>query len=270
MSALAERLYGRVLCLYPSEFQKGYALAMKQAFRDALHDDELPRGLLIRIVVRDLMISLVKEHLSMLRDSLTRPALIFNALVLAGIATGVALALYAIPQHVLRAGLNDPQIQMAGDLAARLEQGVAPTEAVGKGTQVDMARSLAPFLIVYDEQGHAIASQAILNGNIPTLPSGVFNNVRQRGEERLSWQPVRGPGGVRIAAVVQRVNGAHPGFVLAGRNMREVEARIGDVGTMAGLTWLGMLGLIAVGTIGFGIYSGWKPQPPMQTTAAKG
>jgi hypothetical protein len=109
-----------------------------------------------------------------------------------------------------------------------------------------------------------------LNGNIPTLPSGVFNNVRQRGEERLSWQPVRGPGGVRIAAVVQRVNGAHPGFVLAGRNMREVEARIGDVGTMAGLTWLGMLGLIAVGTIGFGIYSGWKPQPPMQTTAAKG
>jgi hypothetical protein len=166
---------------------------MEQAFRDALQDDELPQRLLVRIVVRDLMISLVKEHLAMLRDSLTRPALVFSALVLAGIATGVALALYAIPQHVLRSGLDSPQIQMAEDLCVRLEQGVAPAEAMGTGSQVDMARSLAPFVIVYDEQGHAVSSQGVLNGAVPTPPIGVFENVRRGGEERLTWQPVRGP-----------------------------------------------------------------------------
>jgi hypothetical protein len=83
----------------------------------------------------------------------------------------------------------------------------------------------------------------------PAPPGGVLANVRQRGEERLTWQPVRGPAAVRIAAVIERVNGPHPGFVLAGRNMREVESRIGDVEKMAGLTWLGMLGLIAIGSL---------------------
>jgi hypothetical protein len=270
VSAGIEQLYARALRLYPLGFREIYGTAMEQAFRDALQDDELPQRLLVRIVVRDLMVSLVKEHLAMLRDSLTRPALVFSALVLAGIATGVALALYAIPQHVLRSGLDSPQIQMAEDLCVRLEQGLAPAEAMGTGSQVDMARSLAPFVIVYDEQGHAVSSQGVLNGAVPTPPIGVFENVRRGDEERLTWQPVRGPGGVRIATVIHRVTGAHPGFVLAGRNMREVEARIGDVQTMAGLTWLGMLGLIVVGTFAFGIYSRPRPVAPDQTAAVKG
>jgi hypothetical protein len=59
---------------------------------------------------------------------------------------------------------------------------------------------------------------------------------------------------VRIAAVVERVGGSHPGFVLAGRNMREVELREDQVGQMARLAWIGMLGLILVGSLGFGWY----------------
>jgi hypothetical protein len=228
---------------------------MHQAFRDAVGDKTLPRRQLVRLILLDLITSLLKERLSMLRDSLSRPAIVFNALVLAGIATGVALALYAIPQHVLRSGLNDPQIQLAGDTAARIEQGIAPTDAVPGGQQIDMARSLSPFVIVYDDQGHPIASQGTLNGSVPTPPPGVLENVRQHNEERLSWQPIRGSAGVRIATVIQRVDGPHPGFVLAGRNMREVEARIADVQTMAGLTWLGMLALILLGTISFAIYT---------------
>ena len=251
-----ERLYARALRLYPAAFREAYAPVMHQSFRDARSDTSLPRRKLIPLILRDLITSLLKEHIAMLRDSLTRPALVFNALVLAGIATGVALALYAIPQHVLRSGLNDPQIQLAGDTAARIEQGIAPTDAVAVTQQIDMARSLSPFVIVYDDQGHPIASQGLLNGSVPTPPPGVFDNVRQHGQERLSWQPILGSArGVRIATVIERVNGPHLGFVLAGRNMREVESRIADVQTMACLTWLGMLGLIAIGTIAFGIYT---------------
>ena len=173
--------------------------------------------------------------------------------VLAAICTVLALALYTIPQQVLRQGANDPQIALAGDLVARLEQGVPPAEAVPAGT-VDMALSLSSFVIVYDDQGLPLASQAQLNGQTPTPPRGVFDYVRQHGEDRISWQPRRG---VRIAAVIQRVNGTHPGFVLAGRNMREVEAREEQVEHMAGLAWIVMLGLIAAGTLAFG----WLSKP---------
>ena len=200
----------------------------------------------------------------MLRETFARPALVFNAVILAALATGLALALYSIPQQVLRQGANDPQIALAtdlvavleqGDLVAMLQQGALPAVA-GGSARVDMARSLSPFLIVYDDQGHPLASQAQLNGQIPAPPPGVFENVRQHREARISWQPVLGrEHGVRIAAVIQRVNGPNPGFVLAGRNMREVEARIDQVQQMAGLTWIGMLGVIVIGTAAFGWYT---------------
>jgi hypothetical protein len=244
-------MYAVLLRFYPAHFRAAHGEAMQQTFRDALADQTLTRLTFLPLIVRDLMISIVKEHLAMLSASLTRPALVFNALVLAGISSVLALALYSIPQQVLRQGLNDPQIQLADDLTARLEQGTAPADAVPAGS-VDMARSLAPFVIVYDDQGRPLASQALLNGAIPAPPEGVFDYVRQHGQERVSWQPMLGNvRGVRIASIVQRVGGAHPGFVLAGRNMREVEAREQQVGHMAGLAWLGMLGLIALGTLAF-------------------
>jgi hypothetical protein len=247
-----EFLYGVALRLYPPPFHGEYATAMRQAFRDALADGAVPRRALIPLVLHDLITSLAKEHLAMLRDTFSRSALLFNALVLAGISTVLALTIYAIPQQVLRQGANDPQIQLAGDLAARLEQGAAPSEAV-PANAVDMARSLSPFVIVYNDQGQPLASQAQLNGQTPAPPAGVFDYVRQHGEERVSWQPVLGNvRGVRIAAVVQRVGGAHPGFVLAGRSLREVEAREQQVEQMAGLAWIAMLALILGGTVLFG------------------
>jgi len=253
-----ERLYSQALGLYPAPFRQAYGACMRQAFRDALRDRSFSRRNFIALILRDLITSIAKEHLAMLRDTFARPVLVFNALVLAALSTGLALALYSIPQHVLRSGANDPQIALAGDLVAKLEQGIAPADAVPAGS-VDMARSLSPFVIVYDDQGKPLASQAQLNGTIPAPPPGVFNNVRQNGEERLSWQPILGrEHGVRIATVIQRVqkvNGGAGGFVLAGRNMREVEARIGQVSQMAGLTWIGMLGVILVGTAVFGWYT---------------
>ena len=271
-----ERLYSSALQLYPAAFREAYAEAMRQTFRDAMSDRTLPRQKLIPLVVRDLFVSLSKEHFAMMRTSLFRPALIFNALVLAGISTILAQALYTIPQQVLRLGLDDPQVQLADDLAVRLELGEAPTAAV-PASSIDMARSLAPFVIAYDDQGHPLASQAMLNGATPAPPSGVFAYVRQHGQERVSWQPILGHAqdqdritaqtgtrkmqGVRIAAVIQRVNGPHSGFVLAGRNMREVEAREHQVAQMAGLAWLAMLGLIVIGSVAFA----WYTQPRSAT-----
>lgn len=252
---LLECLYAAAIRLYPPGFRDRYSTQMRQTFRDAMRDNSLSRRSFLPLVIKDLIASLAKEYLAMLHETFTRPALLFNALVLTALSSGLALALYAIPQQVLRLGADDPQIAMADDLVAKLEQGIVPAEAV-PAASVDMARSLSPFVIVYDDQGNPLASQAKLDGQTPVPPKGVFDYVRQHGEERLSWQPIRGrERGVRIATVMQRVNGAHPGFVLSGRNMREVETRIGQVQQMAGLTWIGMLGVILVGTALFGWHS---------------
>jgi hypothetical protein len=255
-----EWLYSLALRLYPARFAGAYAPAMRQSFRDALGDGAVARRELIPLVVRDLVTSLFKEYFAMFYETFGRPALVYNALVLIGLSTGLALALNKIPQQVLRQGANDPQIQMAGDLAAVLNKygvndGLRQSGLTNSGGVVDMDRSLAPFVIVYNDQGQPVGSNAQLNGQTPTPPAGVFDHVRQHGEERVSWQPVPGrEHGVRIAAVVERVNGAQPGFVLAGRNMREVEAREQQVGQLALLTWIGMMGVILVGT---GVYGWW-------------
>ena len=253
-----ERIYAFALRLYPEPFRVNYAPAMLQALRDARADGSLPRGALARLIVTDLVTSLAKEHLTMLRDTFGRPALLFNACVLAGISTVLALALYAIPQQLLRQGANDPQIEMVTNLAVHLNKyGVSDGLRQGALTTygsatVDMANSLSPFLIVYDDEGRALGSTAELDGQTPTPPAGVFDYVRSHGQERVSWQPRNN---VRIAAVVERVSGAQPGFVLAGRSLREVEAREGQVFKMAGVAWFGMLGLILLGTIAFGWFT---------------
>jgi hypothetical protein len=263
-----ESMYSRALRLYPARFRYAHAESMRQTFRDALRDASLPRRQLIPLVLRDFLTSIVKEHLSMLRDTFARPALIFNALILAALATGLALALYAIPQQVLRQGANDPQIQMATDLATILERfgvtdGLHQAALLNSGGVVDMSRSLSPFLIVYNDQGQPLSSNVQLDGQTPTLPAGVFAYTRSHREDRVTWEPIPGSHAVRIAAVVERISGNQPGFVLAGRNMREVEAREEQVRQMAGLTWIGMLAVILFGTIAFGWYT--RPRTTLAT-----
>jgi hypothetical protein len=248
-----ERLYAWTIHLYPERFRLAHGAFMRQTFRDALADGCFSRRKLIPLVSKDLVVSLIKEHCAMLRDTSARPALIYNALVLTGLATVLALALYGIPQQVLRMGANDPQVQLAGDLATQLEQGIAPSDAVPAG-HVDIARSLAPFVIAYDQAGKPTASQATLDGSVPVPPKGVFDCALQNGEDRPTWTPRPG---VRLATVVRRVGGAHPGFVLAGRSLGEVQHCIQHVWDMAETAWLLMLGLIFLGTAAFG----WWTRP---------
>ncbi len=266
-AAALEAFYACALRLYPAVFRKAYGDPMLRSFRDALADNSIPRRTLIPLVVRDLLTSLIKEHFAMLRETYSRPALVFNALILVGISTVLSLALYAIPQQVLRNGANDPQIELATNLGARLDSygvtaGLTQGALGNGGGTVDMERSLSPFLIVYDDQGRALGSNAQFDGQTPVPPKGVFDYVRAHGEERVTWQPIPNSHAVRIAAVVVRVNnGTQPGFVLAGRNMREVEAREAQVRQMAALTWIGMLGLILIGTLAFGWLTRGKPAP---------
>jgi hypothetical protein len=151
---------------------------------------------------------------------------------------------YTLVQQELRQTANDPQIQMAEDTAARLAAGAAATSLV-PSVRVDIAASLATFIIIYDHNGRVSASSATLDGTTPALPAGVLSSARTSGEDRITWEP---RSGVRVAAVVVPVRTG--GSVLAGRSLREVELRESDLLGATALAWLFILGAVAVTIVG--------------------
>ena len=151
-----------------------------------------------------------------------------------------ALGAYIVMQQVERLGANEPQLQLAEDAAAALARGRSPSAVVGPDT-VDVAHSLAPFVLVLDDAGAPLASSGQLDGRAPVPPQGVLAAVRSSGEERVTWAPRPG---VRLASVVVRTQGAQGAFVVAARSLRETEQRIATIGRLILAGWLaGALGL---------------------------
>jgi hypothetical protein len=166
-------------------------------------------------------------------------AILRRWLPLAAVTTLLCGLIYLVAQQSLRMGANDPQIQMAEDAANALSTGSTPQSVLPSGL-VEISSSLAPFLVVYSDSGQPLASSGLLHGMPPDLPMGVFDYARQNGEDRISWQP---EAGVRVAAVVVAYGGPQPGFVLAGRSLREVEIRETNIQNITGIAWLATLGL---------------------------
>lgn len=151
---------------------------------------------------------------------------------------------YAAVQQVYRTSANDPQVQIARDTAARLDQGDQVADVV-PSDRINIAASLAPFVIVYDAHDVALGGSGVLDGTEPVPPSGVLALARSAGENRVTWQPRPK---VRIASV--SVSAKDGRVVLAGRSLRESEARTDSLAQLAGLAWiLGLLGTLVVAAL---------------------
>lgn len=152
--------------------------------------------------------------------------------------TAMCMLTYLVAQQQLRMSLNDPQIQLAQDVAQRLVEGAEPKAIVG-GRAVDIAASLAPWVQLYDANGKPVYGQARLEGTVTAPPKGVFAATKATGEDRVTWQPRPD---VRVATVVEYWRNAKAsGFVVAGRNMREIEDRISQLGTLVFAAWVATL-----------------------------
>jgi hypothetical protein len=174
-----------------------------------------------------------------------------RTLVLAALATFLPVAVlatltaglvYGVAQQGLRSGANDPQLQMATDAARALDAGADPAAAVGAG-HVDVATSLAPFLVVYDAGGDVLASSGVLDGADPVPPAGVLEHAAADAPNVVTWQPRTG---VRVATVTARWAG---GTVMAGRSLREVERREDQALLLVTAGWLVTLAALAVTSI---------------------
>lgn len=166
------------------------------------------------------------------------------------VASGLCLFTYIGIQQNYRMNANDPQIEMAETAADALSNGAAIEQVLPSAT-VKMESSLTPFMMVFDSEGNVLASSASLNGQTPMVPEGVLTASLEKGENRVTWQP---QANVRIAAVIvpYSANG-QSGYVLAGRSLKEVEARINNLTLMLTLTWLCAL-LTSFATIIFAEY----------------
>jgi hypothetical protein len=161
--------------------------------------------------------------------------------------TLLCLIIYVAVQQTLRQTANDPQIQMAEDAAVLLARGETPTALALQSPgadKIDMAESLAPFLMSFNEEGKPISSNVQLDGKVPAPPAGVFAHARTHGQNWVTWQPRPG---VRNATVIIHHGGLRPGFVLAGRSLREVEARVSNIGRLIAAAWaVSVCGVLAV------------------------
>jgi hypothetical protein len=164
---------------------------------------------------------------------MNRPLRIFlHWLPLGAAVTLIFFAMYVAVQQVFRMMADEPQAQMAHDAALRLAAGSDAQAEVG--TQpVEISSMLGAYLIVFNAQNQVIASGAQLHGQAPAVPPGVLDAARQKGENRVTWQPEPG---VRSATVEAAVGDGR--VVLAGRSLKESEAHTGQMGVMLLAGWL--------------------------------
>jgi hypothetical protein len=162
--------------------------------------------------------------------------------VLALTLTVVMTAVYVTSQQTLRQSANDPQIQLAEDWADQLSSGTAPTSLV-MGKAIDPTHSLAPFGIIYSKDGN-IANSSVTAPTTMLQPDGVLGTLDQDQDRelRFTWQP---SSGARFATVLKRVTyNDNVYYVLAARNLREVDKREDTIFLLTSCAWVGGLALL--------------------------
>lgn len=155
-------------------------------------------------------------------------------LPLAVVVTMVAGLVQVAVQQNYRQSANDPQIQLAEDYVQVIADGKLIPVALSSSF-VDIAKSLAPYTIIYNDKIEPVDGTGHLDGKLPTPPLGVFAAAKARGENRVTWQP---RADVRQAIVVKPLSGEHPGFILAGRSLRELEIREKRLFEIVSLSWV--------------------------------
>lgn len=144
--------------------------------------------------------------------------------------------IYATGQHILRAGADDAQVELAEETVRQLNLGASPSSVVPSGTTVELSDSLRQYVIIYDDSGKQIAANAKLSGQTVDVPSGVLEHARDVEEHRVTWQPASG---VRSTVVVKHYNNAaSSGFVVAGKSLREVEKHEDQLMLLCGIGWV--------------------------------
>ena len=147
--------------------------------------------------------------------------IIIKWLPLAVTITALAGTYYIGLLQSYRLGADDPQAQYIVDLTKELKTtDDAKSLAAPEGQKIKVNESLNVFAMAYDKDGNVVASSAEIDGKDPALPNGTISNANKYGQSRFTWSPAKD---VKIAAIISKTDW---GYVLIGRNIREITNRI--------------------------------------------
>jgi hypothetical protein len=167
----------------------------------------------------------------------------FCAVAGAVLATVLVGTVYGTAQQIERQGADDAGWRLATQVASELADGRSDT--VDALPRVDLEKSLAPFVVVFDETDAAQSGNGYLSGELVRVPDGVLDAARTEGHNHVSWQP---SGGLRFATVAVRSGDS---VVLAGQSLAPSESRTADLGILLLAAWAGSLLVIAAGAVCF-------------------
>jgi hypothetical protein len=236
-------LYRGALRLYPSRLRLVYQDEMLQTVRDADAERSYSALYFWLYLFADLAKSSLKERLFMIRNQILARPIFFYTLALALILTLWGFPAALTLQGALRGAADQPQIQMAQNYASQIASGHLPSDLLPR-EHIDPSYSLEPFSIFYGADGSPLRSTGYIGDSIPTLPPGVFAYLRTHSTDKFTWQPQPG---LRIAAFAQRVDGAHPGFILVGRSLALVQQQANYLRLGTLVSWLFLMALLVAG-----------------------
>lgn len=155
----------------------------------------------------------------------------------------IIASFYIGAQQAVRQAADYPQIQIAQDLATDLFQNKDPS--VSLKANVDIEKSLAPFVILFDSNGKAVEGTGKINDKLAQVPSEMLESARQKTEHRTTWQASKT---TQVATVVRYYqNSKRAGFVLSGRNIRETQKQTSNLLLISTVAWaLSLTGSLAL------------------------
>jgi hypothetical protein len=164
-------------------------------------------------------------------------------------------------QQVMRQDGNDPQVQLAEDVAAAMDAGATSADIVPQ-TSVDMSKSLSPFVLIYDKSNKLSGSDAVIGTAKPEIPSDILDTARSSGSHRFTWEP---QSGTRAAVVAMKDKNEN--IVVVGRSLREIESRTQQMMMLFG----GALAVALIGTflMMWVMDGGLQKQPKVGTSETK-
>lgn len=158
------------------------------------------------------------------------------------IVTAIMMTVYATVQQAHRSGANDPQIQLARDIAENISNNTSFEDLLPRDT-IEISKSLATFVALYNVDGNPMQSTGTMDEKLPKLPKGVFEFARSNNEDVFTWQPRPG---IREAMVLKAVRSPQVGFVAVGRSLNEVEQRESNLVNIILIAWAGCMAVIMV------------------------
>lgn len=150
--------------------------------------------------------------------------------LLCGTAFGVA-------QQTLRFGADELPSRIAEDSAYMLERGVGAASIVGV-RQMDLDRTLSPFVIILNGTGGIVASSATFSGSALAPTPEILLQAQENGEHRVTWEPKED---LRFALVIRHLSITYPNYVVIGQSLKPTEAHVAQVKTMVFGAWLGTM-----------------------------